>query len=117
MMLKCWYEIYINELHFFFWRINNDLYIYCIKSSNLLTLSYLFEQAHPAHAHYLNKKIEQYDEIAIVVGKDMTASGFSKQWSERSPLVENEAPHNDIQNPAFEGDSDMLPKDAYEASN
>ena len=77
-------------------RINNDLYIYYIKSSNLLTLSYFFEQAHPAHAPYLNKKIEQYDEMAIVVGKEMAIGGFSKQWSERSPLVENETPQNDI---------------------
>ena len=93
------------------------LYIYYIKSSNLLTLSYFFEQAHPAHAPYLNKKIEQYDEMAIVVGKDMATGGFSKQWSEHSPLVENETPQNDIQNPEFEGDTDTLPKDVHEASN
>ncbi|XP_030925049.1 uncharacterized protein LOC115952109 [Quercus lobata] len=43
--------------------------------------------AHPTHAPYLNKKIEQYDEMAIVVGKDMATGGFSKQWSERSPLI------------------------------
>ena len=97
MVLKCQYEIYINELHFFFFlRINNDLYIYYIKSSNLLTLSYFFEQAYLAQAPYLNKKIEQYDEMAIVVGKEMAIGGFSKQWSERSPLVENETPQNDI---------------------
>ena len=89
MMLKCWYEIYINELHFFFFfRINNDLYIYYIKSSNLLTLSYFFEQDHPAQAPHLNKKIEQYDKMAIVVGKDLATCGFSKQWNEHSPLVE-----------------------------
>nr|POE53890.1 hypothetical protein CFP56_27576 [Quercus suber] len=40
--------------------------------------------------------------MAIVVGKDMTTGGFSKQWSERSPLVENETPQNDIKNPEFE---------------
>ncbi|KAK9988631.1 hypothetical protein SO802_028870 [Lithocarpus litseifolius] len=73
--------------------------------------------AHPAHVPYLNKKIEQYDEMAIVVGKDMATGGFSKQWSEHSPLVENETPQNDIQNPEFEGDCDTLPKDAHEASN
>ena len=55
--------------------------------------------------------------MAIVVGKDMATSGFSKQWSERSPLVKNETSQNDIQNPKFEGDSDTLPKDAHEASN
>ncbi|KAL4611579.1 hypothetical protein ACB092_08G135000 [Castanea dentata] len=73
--------------------------------------------AHPPHVPYLNKKIEQYDEMAIVVGKDMATGGFSKQWSEPSPLVENETPQNDIQNPEFEGDSNTLPKDANEASN
>ncbi|XP_075665695.1 uncharacterized protein LOC142635426 [Castanea sativa] len=59
----------------------------------------------------------RYDGMAIVVGKDMATGGFSKQWSEPSPLVENETPQNDIQNPEFEGDSDTLPKDAHEASN
>jgi hypothetical protein len=28
-------------------------------------------QAHPKHDQFLNKKIEKYDEMAIVVGKDM----------------------------------------------
>ena len=82
-MMKCCNEIYINEFFFFFWN-NNDLYMYYIKSSNLLTLSYFFEQAHPDHVQYLNKKFDKYDEMAIVVGKDMTIGGFSQQWSERS---------------------------------
>ena len=73
---------------FFFLRINNDLYIYYIKSSNLLTLSYFFKQDHPAQAPHLNKNIEQYDEMAIVVGKDLATGGCSKQWNEHSPLVE-----------------------------
>nr|POF25489.1 hypothetical protein CFP56_46322 [Quercus suber] len=30
------------------------------------------------HAEYLNKKIEMYDELAIVVGKDTATGGFSK---------------------------------------
>ena len=55
--------------------------------------------------------------MTIVVGKDMATGGFSKQWSEHSPLVENETPQNDIQNPKFEGDSNTLSKDAHEASN
>ena len=55
--------------------------------------------------------------MAIVVDKDMATGGFSKQWSERSPLVENETAQNDIQNPEFEGDFDTLLKDAHEASN
>nr|POE66542.1 hypothetical protein CFP56_18799 [Quercus suber] len=55
--------------------------------------------------------------MTIVIGKDMATSGFSKQWSERSPLVENETLQNDIQNSEFEGVSDTLSKDAHEASN
>nr|POF27271.1 hypothetical protein CFP56_12612 [Quercus suber] len=55
--------------------------------------------------------------MAIVVGKDMATSGFSKQWSEHSPLIKNETPQNDIRNPEFVGNSDTLPKDAHEASN
>ena len=35
-------------------------------------------QAHPSHANFLNKKIEMYDELALVVGKDMATRSFSK---------------------------------------
>ncbi|XP_075636507.1 uncharacterized protein LOC142608700 [Castanea sativa] len=34
--------------------------------------------AHPNHAQFLNKKIEMFDEMALVVGKDMATGGFSK---------------------------------------
>nr|POE96145.1 hypothetical protein CFP56_65598 [Quercus suber] len=34
--------------------------------------------AHRKHAEYLNKKIEMYDELAIVVRNDTTMSSFSK---------------------------------------
>ena len=37
-------------------------------------------QAHRKHAEYLNKKIEMYDELAIVVGKDTAIGGFSKSY-------------------------------------
>ena len=37
-------------------------------------------QAHRKHAEYLNKKIEMYDELAIVVGKDIATGGFSKSY-------------------------------------
>ena len=37
-------------------------------------------QAHRKHAEYLNKKIDMYDELAIVVGKDTATSGFSKSY-------------------------------------
>ncbi|KAL4600211.1 hypothetical protein ACB092_11G181900 [Castanea dentata] len=34
--------------------------------------------AHSNHAQFLNKKIEMFDEMALVVGKDMATGGFSK---------------------------------------
>ena len=37
-------------------------------------------QAHRNHAEYLNKKIDMYDELAIVVGKDTATGGFSKSY-------------------------------------
>ena len=37
-------------------------------------------QAHRKYAEYLNKKIDMYDELAIVVGKDIAAGGFSKSY-------------------------------------
>ena len=32
------------------------------------------------HVEYLNKKIEMYDELAIVVGKDMATGSFAKSY-------------------------------------
>ena len=46
-------------------------------------------QAHRKHAEYLNKKIDMYDELAIVVGKDTATGGFSKSYVD----LEHE-PHN-----------------------
>ena len=37
-------------------------------------------QAHRKHAEYLNKKIEMYDELAIVVRNDTATGGFSKSY-------------------------------------
>ena len=37
-------------------------------------------QAHQKHVEYLNKKIEMYDELAIIVGKDTATGGFSKSY-------------------------------------
>ena len=37
-------------------------------------------QAHQKHAEYLNKKIDMYDELAIVVEKDTATGGFSKSY-------------------------------------
>ena len=48
-------------------------------------------QAHRKHAEYLNKKIEMYDELAIVVGKDRATGGFSKSYVD----IENEPDNGD----------------------
>ena len=48
-------------------------------------------QAHRKHAEYLNKKIEMYDELAIVVGKDIDTGGFSKSYVD----IENEPDNGD----------------------
>ncbi|KAL3755174.1 hypothetical protein ACJRO7_002261 [Eucalyptus globulus] len=38
--------------------------------------------AHPIHEKYLNKKIEMYDELALVAGKDMATRCFAKQFGD-----------------------------------
>ncbi|XP_030923405.1 L10-interacting MYB domain-containing protein-like [Quercus lobata] len=47
--------------------------------------------AHRKHAKYLNKKIEFYDELVIVVGMDTATSGFSKSYVD----IENELENGD----------------------
>lgn len=37
-------------------------------------------QAHPAHEKYLNKKIEMYDEMQPIVGKDLATRSFVKSF-------------------------------------
>ena len=37
-------------------------------------------QAHRKHAEYLNKEIDRYDELAIIVEKDTATGGFSKSY-------------------------------------
>ena len=46
---------------------------------------------HRKHAEYLNKKIEMYDELTIVVGKDTATGGFSKSYVD----IENEPDNGD----------------------
>ena len=36
---------------------------------------------HPNHEQFLNKKIELYDEMAFVVGKDMATGSFAKSFA------------------------------------
>ena len=46
-------------------------------------------QVHRKHAEYLNKKIEMYDELAIVVGKDTAIGGFSKSYVDLENALDN----------------------------
>ena len=48
-------------------------------------------QGHCKHAEYLNKKIEMYDELTIVMGKDTTMSNFSDSYVD----IENEPDNGD----------------------
>ena len=63
-------------------------------SEVIIALLYTFLsplQAHRKHAEYLNKKIDFYDELAIVVGKDTATGGFSKSYVD----LENEPDNGD----------------------
>ena len=63
-------------------------------SEVIIALLYTFLsplQAHRKHAEYLNKKIEFYNELAIVVGKDTATGGFSKSYVD----IENEPDNGD----------------------
>lgn len=51
-----------------------------IRASPSVYDSYI--QANPTHDKYLNKKIELYDEMAIVVGKDTARGNFSKSFDD-----------------------------------
>ncbi|CAK7340653.1 unnamed protein product [Dovyalis caffra] len=39
-------------------------------------------RAHPNHEKYLNKKIEMYNEMALVVGQDMATGSFAKSFTD-----------------------------------
>ncbi|KAF7851785.1 hypothetical protein BT93_L2640 [Corymbia citriodora subsp. variegata] len=40
---------------------------------------------HPSHEKYLNKMIDMYDEMALVVGRDTATGSFAKQLGETQP--------------------------------
>ncbi|KAL9354448.1 hypothetical protein Peur_052418 [Populus x canadensis] len=57
------------------------------------------EEAHPNHDKYLNKKLDMYEAMAIVVGKDMATGNYAKSYAdvnleenteEQSVSIENE---------------------------
>ncbi|KAL4599120.1 hypothetical protein ACB092_11G104400 [Castanea dentata] len=71
--------------------------------------------AHCKHAEYLNKKIEMYDELSIVVGKDTATGSFSKSYVD----IVNEPDNGDstefVANNVEEGVVDKV-KNAVESS-
>ena len=63
-------------------------------SEVIIALLYTFLsplQAHRKHTEYLNKKIDFYDELAIVVRKDTATGGYSKSYVD----IENEPNNGD----------------------
>uniref|UniRef100_A0A2N9IG57 DUF8040 domain-containing protein n=1 Tax=Fagus sylvatica TaxID=28930 RepID=A0A2N9IG57_FAGSY len=48
------------------------------------TTSDTTSEAHPTHVQYLNKKIEFYDKMAIVVGKDVATGGYAFSWGDET---------------------------------
>ena len=64
-----------------------------------IVYSNFYEQAHPNHDKYLNKKLDMYEAMTIVVGKDMATGNYAKSYAdvnleenteEQSILIENE---------------------------
>jgi len=47
-----------------------------------IVYSNLYEQAHPNHDKYLNKKIYMNEAMTIVVGKDMTTENYAKSYAD-----------------------------------
>uniref|UniRef100_A0A2N9IX83 Uncharacterized protein n=1 Tax=Fagus sylvatica TaxID=28930 RepID=A0A2N9IX83_FAGSY len=59
--------------------------------SEKFEITCLPDHAHPTHAQYLNKKIEFYDQMAIVVGKDLATGSYAFSWGDETspnPVVE-----------------------------
>ena len=43
---------------------------------------YNIQQAHKKYEPFLNKSIDHYDEMALVVGKDMTIGSFARTFAD-----------------------------------
>ncbi|KAH7860527.1 hypothetical protein Vadar_014484 [Vaccinium darrowii] len=52
-----------------------------VASATAIPISAFFK-AHPTHDKYLDKKIEMYDEIALVVSKDRAKGNFAKSFGD-----------------------------------
>ena len=64
-------------------------------------------QAHCKHAEFLNKRIEMYDELAIVMGKDMAIGSFAKSYVDLDTQQQN---GDDIEIVADNGEDGVVDK-------
>ena len=76
------------------------------------------QAAHRKHVEFLNKKIEMYDELAIVVGKDMATGSFAKSYVDLDTRQENDDDTKIVANNGEEGvvDKGEKGKNAVESS-
>jgi len=47
-----------------------------------IVYSNLYEQTHPNHDKYVNKKLDMYEAMTIVVGKDMATENYAKSYAD-----------------------------------
>ncbi|KAL4625560.1 hypothetical protein ACB092_05G035300 [Castanea dentata] len=62
------------------------------KAGSFATVAYAIStkfREHRKHAEFLNKRIVMYDELAIVVGKDMATGSFAKSYIDLDTQQEN----------------------------
>jgi hypothetical protein len=87
-----------------------NFYIYfcfqnVIQGTKKIAHSKLYEHAHPNHDKYLNKKkLDMYEAMTIIVGKDMTTGNYAKSYAnvnleenteEQSISIENEVEYEE----------------------
>jgi len=76
----------------------------CYTRNLKIAYSKLYEQAHPNHDKYLNRKLDMYEAMIIVVGKDMATRNYAKSYvdvnleentEEQSISIENEGEYEE----------------------
>ena len=64
-------------------------------------------QKHRKHAEFFNKRIEMYDDLAVVVGKDMATDSFAKSYIDLDTQQDN---GDDIEIVADNGEEGVMDK-------
>jgi len=76
----------------------------CYTRNLKIAYSKLYEQAYPNHDKYLNIKLDMYEAMIIVVGKDMATGNYVKSYvdvnleentEEQSISIENEGEYEE----------------------